>query len=82
MSFGFLLLSDLVPKGVISGVVGNFLLWERWYGIPYRYRGGGGCLNEWSFVKSKNPGSNIGVYFLRYWGDIVIHPACIVVRYI
>ena len=44
--------------------------------------GGGGCLNEWSFVKSKNPGSNIGVYFLRYWGDIVIHPACIVVRYI
>ena len=50
---------------VSSGVVGNFLLWERWHGIPYRYRGGGGGgvhLNEWSFIKGKNAGSNIGVY--------------------
>ena len=43
-----------------SGVVGNFLLWERWHGIyPIVIRGGGVCLNELSFIKGKNPGSNI-----------------------
>ena len=39
------------------------LTWH--YGhIPYRYRGGkggGGCLNEWSFFKGKNLYSNRGV---------------------
>ena len=30
--------------------------------------GGGVCLNEWSFMKGKNPCSNIGVYFLGILG--------------
>ena len=36
-------------QGVVNSsscVVGNFLLWKRWHGIPYRYRGGGGCVPE------------------------------------
>ena len=50
-----------------SGVVGNFLLWERSHGIMVTYpiviRGGGGglYLNKWSFMKGKNPCSKMGV---------------------
>ena len=52
-----------------------------WHTLSLSGGGGGGVfLNEWSFIKGKNQGSNIGVYFLRYWGGIVIHTACIVVR--
>ena len=45
-----------IPK--TSGVVGNFLLWERSHGIMVTYpiviRGGGLYLNKWSFMKGKN----------------------------
>ena len=48
-----------------SGVVGSFLLWERSHGIMVTYpivtRGKGWYLNEWSFIKGKNPYSKIGV---------------------
>ena len=50
-----------------SGVVGNFLLWERSHGFMVTYpiviRGGGGgwYLNKWSFMKDKNPCSKMGV---------------------
>ena len=53
-------------KYIHSGVVGNFLLWERSHGIMVTYpiviRGGGGWyLNKWSFMKDKNPCSKMGV---------------------
>ena len=59
----------ILPKfhHITSGVVGNFLLWERSHGIMVTYpiviRGGGGglYLNKWSFMKGKNPCSKMGV---------------------
>ena len=42
------------------------LAWHHGH-IPYRYRGEGGCLNEWSFIKVKNLCSNMGYIFLDTW---------------
>ena len=59
-------LLNIEHKCTGSGVVGNFLLWERSHGIMVTYpiviRGGGGWyLNKWSFMKDKNPCSKMGV---------------------
>ena len=52
---------------ITSGVVGNFLLWERLQGVmftnPSVIGGGGGVgvPNEWFFIKGKNLCSIMGV---------------------
>ena len=51
---------------ISSGVVGNFLLWERLRGIIVTLSyviGGRGCPNEWLFIIGKNPCLNMGLKF-------------------
>ena len=72
----------------LSGVVGNYLLWERQHGnimdTPYHYGEGGGgvgCLNKWFFIK-KSMFKYGGIIFeiMERYCNIVIHSACVVVR--